>query len=1125
MKEKLALVIAALLITSMAFAISTTTVTAPSTFSASPSATATLDEPDPARVRANTRMLIKITVTNDSTTDNIDNVRIVATTVFTQAIGGASAAENLELAADNMENAVAFLQGAGENLIFAEDNKKAAGSKLTNAAVDMDTAGGWLNIATETSENIKNAGSNLKTAALNLSRAGDNLNAEPENWDLVASKLSTVSSFLDSAGIYLVENDTADPLDNVLENAGWRLDNAAARISDASTAIAGGSLRRAGENLKLAGENIKVAADNLDEAGTGTNEDNAAAPLWAAGDKIYNAGVDLVNAGNNLDNAGYALGLAENYLKSAGSLIEAADTDLVVAGDNLENAALMLEAAENQLRANTENVQAAGENLVSAAACMASSASGLGVGLGGDEENAAQVHIKAAGDNMKSSDNVDLTVAGNQLIAAASDLEAAAAAMLLTANKLVPITTTWDMSTGADYVQFDAHLGGENSIAPTLSETFGFLWTTPTITTEENYTLGILTSIEELLYTEWDNLGGFTLTVDGKIPTLAIVVTQTGVVDRDNNAVENVVGTALDNEATITITASEELQFIGTVTVENSGGTEENFVSPITLTTTDNRVYTGTFLVGTWDDNVPVVKVASAKDLVGNENDVGMEGSFIVDTRAPVFTDNGLLGLINGMARKNVTQAGTDITFAYVDNNADQNISIFVQDNALGEADNDFWVISVTIDTDDAAPDPTIDDRWFKAKTLSEGLTSVLIVTATDRVGNTVSDNVENIFIDTKLPTITFEDGASITRMIGRTNIIGGEETEVTFSAGVRINDNTPKIEIIISDQGYTSTGIPPALGVARENLIVQLDNDENILNGAFYRILDNKDPWRTQAQIAAGVFENVIENVGGGGLMDGTYYITVWASDNLNHDGENGYTLSRSFILDTVVPNILNVVNPNVTSILDTELMTVIVSPTQETTMLVKGVSDEAESTIYIYVGDNQVGFVQSGTDSKFQVEITLSEGTNVIYFKEVDLAGNESDKELYRTYIVDKTPPVITVTTPVADETTDKAVITVSGTVIDSVAKYDELIVTIDATGTYVAKRVYLNPDGSFSTSVPLVEGSNVINVIAIDTADVQKIASVTVTRTVTPWATYAIIVVIVALLLAAIAIFRKR
>jgi hypothetical protein len=90
------------------------------------------------------------------------------------------------------------------------------------------------------------------------------------------------------------------------------------------------------------------------------------------------------------------------------------------------------------------------------------------------------------------------------------------------------------------------------------------------------------------------------------------------------------------------------LQSIGNAIVENSGGTKENLLPPLTLTTTDGITFTATFSVGEWDDNSCQVRITSAKDLAGNENTEGMVQSFTVDTRAPII-DNGVMGIVSGV--------------------------------------------------------------------------------------------------------------------------------------------------------------------------------------------------------------------------------------------------------------------------------------------------------------------------------------------------------------------------------------------------------------------------------------------------------------------------------------------
>ena len=387
------------------------------------------------------------------------------------------------------------------------------------------------------------------------------------------------------------------------------------------------------------------------------------------------------------------------------------------------------------------------------------------------------------------------------------------------------------------------------------------------------------------------------------------------------------------------------------------------------------------------------------------------------------------------------------------------------------------------------------------------------MVTATDRTGNSENDNIENLFIDTKAPTIEFSTIA------GKTWDENGE----------LINDNTPEFKVTVTDPGYPTSG----LGVARENLKVYLDNNDNVADTlpAFGGLLENKAAW----VVADGIFENVIDNLAenlGRGLVSGTYWINVVASDNLGHAGSDNVIAKRSFTIDLTAPTVslpTAAVNP-----LDG---TTITSPLVQTTssLLIRGtgLTTEVGATITIYIMDATTGvtaatentLVQSDgawsklitlpvAGTKYQIEITCT-----------DLASNESLKVLYGYVLADGTMPTVTITSPVTDTSTDATSALVTGSVTkDTWEEFTDLTVAIQV-GSATPGSVTLDANGNFSISASLTEGANTITITATDQAGNISSASVMVTRTVTPWATYAIIIVIVALVLAAIAIFRKR
>ncbi|MGQ9788476.1 MAG: hypothetical protein ACUVQM_04115 [Candidatus Hadarchaeaceae archaeon] len=139
-------------------------------------------------------------------------------------------------------------------------------------------------------------------------------------------------------------------------------------------------------------------------------------------------------------------------------------------------------------------------------------------------------------------------------------------------------------------------------------------------------------------------------------------------------------------------------------------------------------------------------------------------------------------------------------------------------------------------------------------------------------------------------------------------------------------------------------------------------------------------------------------------------------------------------------------------------------------------------------------------------------------------DTGGNESDRVLYGYLIYDANAPSVEITSPASGTTTDQTTVQVTGRVTkDAWESYSNIKLTLQVGVGSV--EVPIGSDGTFVYSVALAEGMNTIVARATDGVNVGTPVNITVTRTVTPWSTYAIIIVIVALILAAIAIFRRR
>ena len=357
--------------------------------------------------------------------------------------------------------------------------------------------------------------------------------------------------------------------------------------------------------------------------------------------------------------------------------------------------------------------------------------------------------------------------------------------------------------------------------------------------------------------------------------------------------------------------------------------------------------------------------------------------------------------------------------------------------------------------------------------TLSEGPNTVK-VWVEDYVG-WKGEAVENkVFLDTKPPTV-------------RVVSIAGK----AFVENMAIKDNKPKIVVEMLDPGYAEN---KGLGVVfPENVSIKILRDD----GSVVATLENSNVW----DVATGIFENTLAEA----LPDNWYIINVSAGDNLNAPTVENFR----FRVDTTPPPLPGA--PTVTIPERSRVSSITVAGTAEPKATVKIVvkQDAEVKATHTTTADDQ---------GNFSLRITLPEGTSSIWVSAIDEAGNEGPARLYGTIVVDSAVPTVTITSPPDKTTTSQASIAVVGKVSEQ-AKWT----VIAPAGTWTGRT---DKDGNFSVSIALVEGTNTIVVTAEDDAgNVSAPASIQVTRTVTAWGTYAIILVIIALILAAIAIFRRK
>ncbi len=519
-------------------------------------------------------------------------------------------------------------------------------------------------------------------------------------------------------------------------------------------------------------------------------------------------------------------------------------------------------------------------------------------------------------------------------------------------------------------------------------------------------------------------------------------------------------------EVTITVTASEPLAKLDNVMAAENNATENTQISM--SPNADKTIWTGTYTTGDNEnrDGTATIYVIGDQyeDLIGNKGTGDNTETFTVDRLAPTTPD---LGGITGFP----TSPTTTATW-FIENEA--------MDNFLGSlVPLESGVVKIRVGTTVYDVTPSTSGYYSKSITLAEG-TQEVGIQYIDRAGNAGEENAENITLDKTAPSIAW-------------GTIAGE----ALVDGIQINDNAPKITLTISDAGLGVDNSAFAGDNTGYSVQLRYDNDTPIENLVNVLAHDNN----------VLAFENTISE-----LTDNTYRIYVVAGDNQLMDNA-----LIKFVIDTAAPGVP-----------DVGAAYAIVS-TMDTPMVVKDASrtiagtTEAGATITVYgtVDTTETVLATTTAESQWTVTFTLTAGSiTKIEISATDVAGNEGSRTLYGWMLADASAP--TVTLAEVPETTDKSSITISGTVSkDAWEDWSDITLTVQVGVGRVP--VPIGAGGSYNYSLTLSEGPNTIVVQATDEIGNTSVAAhAVVERVVTPWSIYAIILVIVALILAAIAIF---
>jgi hypothetical protein len=532
---------------------------------------------------------------------------------------------------------------------------------------------------------------------------------------------------------------------------------------------------------------------------------------------------------------------------------------------------------------------------------------------------------------------------------------------------------------------------------------------------------------------------------------------------------------------TITVTASESLAKLDNVMAAEKNAPENTQISM--TPNADNTVWTGTFTTSdnTARDGQGKIYVIGAQfeDLVGNAGADTTDNFYVDKVKPPTPSVMGSIYAWDNVARKYT-------------NNGEWLIEGYAQDNYLGVVDNtENMTVKIRVGTTTHNVTSGAGGYHHNSITLTEGVQEVGIQYV-DKAGNVGTENVENLTYDATKPSISITAPAD----------------------GAIIKDSTPLITLTITDavMGVENDAFNSADNSGYQ-VLLRRDNDNTVLATLTAVTPPTSDP------IKSLTFENQYPTE----LSEMKYNIFVQAGDNLQKD--NTYSTFEVDVTAPTVPTPATGENPL--------SGTTVISPNvqKSATLTLVGTGAEAGTTVKVYLDDATTAATTTTVDStgRWTVEISLTAGaTTKVEITLTDVAGNEGARYLYGYVMADGNAPTVTLAT--LPDTTDKSSVTISGTITkDGWEDWSDITLTVQVGTGRVA--VPIGAGGSYNYSLALSEGPNTIVVQATDGIGNASVAATsTVERVVTPWAIYAIILVIVALILAAIAIFggpilRKR
>ncbi len=379
------------------------------------------------------------------------------------------------------------------------------------------------------------------------------------------------------------------------------------------------------------------------------------------------------------------------------------------------------------------------------------------------------------------------------------------------------------------------------------------------------------------------------------------------------------------------------------------------------------------------------------------------------------------------------------------------------------------WVNTVSVNGTTAA---LTGETYNSSIQLTEG-PNTITATATDAAENTGNASV-SVVLDTTPPKITLDAVKTITNnpqliFTGKiedaspvsltVNGIPVSISNNTFSAAVTLTEGNNTITVSATDKAgnsaISSTNVtldtfPPVVSITSHQNGQYLNTPQIAISGTV-----SEPVTVTVNGISAGaIHESPVQFSSNLTLAEGQNTITVIATDEAGNNGNANLTVT----LDTILPTITLSPMPSITN-----------SPQIQA----RGNVEDANPIDSVMINGKSVGAIEE-LPFQFNTELTLSEGLNTIKFIATDKAGNSSETET--TILLDTTPPIVSITSPVNQGTLNASSLTVTG--ISKDASSGIASVTVNGINAEISGDAY-------STTIQLKEGENQVTVTATDAA----------------------------------------